>query len=186
MALTPWSPRMSAAVRHADAQRIPRHKEHLIRATIYLGAATFAAALAIGTPALAGNHHDRNVVRLTAQTVQDEFVDVGSPGPTLGDQIVSSDLVFRHGEAVGTDGVICTIVKVAPDALTCNWVMTVALPGGQVTMQGIADGPTGPPTKPLSFELAVTGGTGQYRGAEGVARISDNPGGVEEIELRVS
>ena len=157
-----------------------------MRTTIYLGAATFTAAVAIGSPALAGNHHDHNVVRLTAQTVQDAFVDIGSPGPTLGDQIISSDTVFRHGEAVGTDGVICTIVKATPDALTCNWAMTLALPGGQLTMQGIADGPTGPPTEPLSFELAITGGTGQYRSAEGVAQISDNPGGVEEIELHLS
>ena len=154
--------------------------------TIYLGAATFAAALAFGGTALAGNNHDGNVIRLTAQTVQDAFVDAGSPGPTLGDQIISSDTVFRRGEAVGTDGVVCTIVKATPDALTCNWVMTVALPGGQLTMQGIADGPTGPPTEPLSFELAITGGTGQYRSAAGVAQISDNPGGVEEIELRLS
>ena len=112
-----------------------------MRTTIYLGAATFAAALAVGGTALAGNNHNGNVIRLTAQTVQDAFVDVGSPGPSLGDQIISSDTVFRRGEAVGTDGVSCTIVKATPDALTCNWAMTVALPGGQLTMQGIADGP---------------------------------------------
>jgi hypothetical protein len=151
--------------------------------------AATCAALAIGGSAFAaasdspGGSHE--VLRFTAETEQDAFVDIGSPGPGLGDQIISSDTVFRRGEQVGTDGVICTIVKASPDSITCDWTMTIALPAGQITLQGIADGPAGPPTEPLTFELAVTGGTGQYRNAHGVASIIDNPGGSEEIEVHL-
>lgn len=151
--------------------------------------ATVASALAVGGTAFAAyadhSQHDNNVLRLTAETVQDAFVDVGtpSPGPGLGDQIISSDNVFRRGEPVGADGVICTVVKATPDSITRSWIMTIALPGGQITLQGIADGPAGPPTEPLEFELAVTGGTGQYRSARGFAEIIDNPGGVEQIDV---
>jgi hypothetical protein len=80
---------------------------------------------------------------------------------------------------------VCTVVNSTPDALTCQWVMTVSLPDGQLTLQGIADGPTGPPTEPLEYTLAVTGGTGKYRGAGGSADIMDNPGGAEQVTVRL-
>jgi hypothetical protein len=49
----------------------------------------------------------------------------------------------------------------------------------------MADGPTGQPTEPLAFSLAVTGGTGEFRGASGYADIVDNPGGTEQITVRL-
>ena len=166
-------------------------EEHHVR-TIRTAATilTIGAALAVSGSALVANaapsNTDRNAtLRLTAETEQDAFIDVGSPGPGLGDQIVSADNVFRHGQPFGTDTVICTVVKASPESITCSWIMTMALPDGQITLQGIADGPAGPPTEALSFELAVTGGTGRYRNAGGVAEIVDGPGGVEEIVLRL-
>ncbi len=148
------------------------------------GSAFAAAETAFPPGPTRQDRHDR-VLRLTAETEQDAFVHVGAPGPTLGDQIVSADAIFRGDEPFGTDGVTCTIEKASPGSLTCNWIMTLALPGGQITLQGIADGPAGPPTEPLTFELAVTGGTGRYRNARGFAAVVDNPGGVEHIELHL-
>ncbi|HET6989144.1 MAG TPA: hypothetical protein VFI00_21130 [Kribbella sp.] len=146
------------------------------------------AATAVGGSLASGSSDGSEVINLTAQTEQFAVIDVGTPGPALGlgDQIISSDKVFRNGQAVGTDGVTCTVVKATAQSLTCNWVMTIALPEGQLTLQAIADGPTGPPTEPLKTTFAVTGGTGKFRSAHGSADITDNPGGTEQIAVRLT
>lgn len=156
-------------------------------------AATAAVLLAgLGGSAAAAQTADRHlgaqVLQLTAETDQFAVVDVGSPGPALGlgDQIVSSDKVFRKGMLVGTDGVVCTVVKATPQALTCHWVMTISLPEGQLTLQAMAEGPTGPPTEPTALTFAVTGGTGRFDNARGTADIVDNPGGSEQITVRLA
>jgi hypothetical protein len=150
--------------------------------------ACLTAALGGSVAADAAFADKSHVLQLTAETEQFAVVDVGTPGPALGlgDQIVSSDKVFRNGKAVGTDGVVCTVVKATADALTCQWVMTISLPEGQLALQAIADGPTGPPTEPTKVTFAVTGGTGQFRDAHGIADIVDNTGGSEQITVRLS
>ncbi|TDO46825.1 hypothetical protein EV643_110208 [Kribbella sp. VKM Ac-2527] len=149
--------------------------------------AIFAATTVGG--ALAGGSSDGiEVLNLTAQTEQFAVIDVGTPGPVLGlgDQIISSDKVFRNGKAAGTDAVTCTVVKATAQTLTCNWVMTIALPEGLLTLQAMADGPTGPPSEPTKITFAVTGGTGRFRSAHGSADITDNPGGTEQIAVRLT
>lgn len=128
------------------------------------------------------------VVQVTAHTVQFDVIDVGKPGPALGlgDQIVSSDRLTRYGEPAGTAGTVLTVVGVGTSTLTTQSVTTLALPEGQVVLQGIGDGPTGPPTVPLEYTVAVTGGTGRYRDATGAASVVDGPGGTEEITLRLA
>ncbi len=128
------------------------------------------------------------VVQVTARTVQFDVIDVGKPGPALGlgDQIVSSDRLTRYGEPAGTAGTVLTVVGVGTSTLTTQSVTTLALPEGQVVLQGIGDGPTGPPTVPLEYTVAVTGGTGRYRDATGAASVVDGPGGTEEITLRLA
>jgi hypothetical protein len=128
------------------------------------------------------------VIALTAETEQFAVIDVGTPGPALGlgDQIISSDRLFRKGKPVGTDGVVCTIVKTSAASITCQWTMTLSLPEGQLTLQAIADGPTGPPTEPTALTLAITGGTGAFHNTHGAATIVDNPGGSETITLKLS
>jgi hypothetical protein len=157
-----------------------------------LGAMALAAGslVASTSTAMATNSDGWNppILKLTTETIDFTVIDVGAPGPALGqgDQIISADKVFKNGKEIGTDGVVCTVVNATQDALTCQWVMTLSLPDGQLTLQGIADGPTGPPTEPLAFTLAVTGGTGHYRGAGGSADILDNPGGTEQVTVRLT
>jgi hypothetical protein len=159
--------------------------------SIHTAAAVAAACLAttaVGGSLAGGSSDGVEALDLTAQTEQFAVIDVGTPGPALGlgDQIISSDKVFRNGKAVGTDGVTCTVVKATTQALTCNWVMTIALPEGLLTLQAIADGPTGPPTEPTKVTFAVTGGTGRFRSAHGSADITDSPGGTEQIAVRLT
>ena len=79
-----------------------------------------------------------------------------------------------------------TVVGTRPSVLTTQVVTTLDLPDGQIILHGIGDGPTGPPTEPLAFTLAVTGGTGPYQNARGFADIIDRPGGTETIAIRLS
>jgi len=160
-------------------------------AALTLGAVALAGGSLVAATSTAmatsGDGWNSPILKLTTETINFAVIDVGAPGPALGqgDQIVSADKVFKNGQEIGTDGVVCTVVNSTPDALTCQWVMTVSLPDGQLTLQGIADGPTGPPTEPLEYTLAVTGGTGKYRGAGGSADIMDNPGGAEQVTVRL-
>ena len=162
-------------------------------ATIGL-AAVVAGALTVGsvpvataTPGGPGQHAG-TVLTLTAETEQFAVVDVGSPGPALGlgDQIVSSDRLTRFGKPAGRGATVMTVVATSPTALTTQLLTTLDLPDGQIILQGIGDGPTGPPTDPVQFSLAVTGGTGRYQSAHGSADIVDRPGGVESIVIRLT
>src|SRR5258706_13555449 len=99
------------------------------------------------------------VERIQAFTIE----DVGAPGPTLGDRLIfTSDLFDASGRRVGRDGADCVTVRIDPNAppaeqqiVQCT--ITVELPDGQITFQGLARG--------TENFFAVTGGTGAYRTA---------------------
>jgi hypothetical protein len=101
------------------------------------------------------------------------FLDLGEPGPSMGDQIVSHDVLLDEtGQQVGHDGVSCVLTDPAGAEAECT--ATFAVPGGQITTQFLN---TPPPEK----HLAVTGGTGAYRNARGEAVLverGDNTGTV--------
>jgi len=124
------------------------------------------AVLAVGSaPAATGKR--AKTLRLVAIKSQQAFLDLGSPGPSLGDQLVFSDTIYRNRREAGTDGVVCSITAVAPPygASTYQCVGTIRLRDGQITTQGLnqfqGEGDPGP------FRLAITGGTGAYSGASG-------------------
>src|SRR4051794_40236849 len=108
-----------------------------------------------------------HTLRLTTETEQFAFLDHGRTGPSVGDQLVFSDRVHRDGVQIGPAASTCTIVRLASPTMTCQLVVAFALPQGQLTLQGIADGPDHPPAagETSPFTLAVTGGTGTYRAA---------------------
>jgi hypothetical protein len=147
----------------------------------------FVLALVLGgislvsTAAGGGGPHDSKtlVIDLTTRTVQENDLDLGAPGPSVGDRFVFSDDVFRGGQKVGIDGGECIVVRLEPNPVpagqeptsaTVNCVATVRLPEGQVALQGLAtfSEAAGP-----SFDVAITGGTGAYRTAHGQATITD-------------
>jgi hypothetical protein len=154
----------------------------LTGAAFVLGSALSATA----TPHLPDGR--TTVIQLRSETTQFAVVDVGDKGPALGlgDEIVSSDQLFRHGQPAGRSGTVLTVVGVQRDTLTTQWLTTVDLTEGQLILQGVGDGPTGPPTVPITFTVGVTGGTGAFSRARGVATITDRPGGTEDITIRLS
>jgi allene oxide cyclase len=125
------------------------------------------AALVLATTGVAfgnGGHHRDRLVLYERQT-SFQFVDPGQDGPTAGDQAVSTSDLFRDAHfmhKVGSVIISCTVVTA--DELECG--ATGHLRGGDVQVNGAV--PTA--TKPAA--LAITGGTGKFRGANGEIRTT--------------
>ena len=93
------------------------------------------------------------------------FIDLGAPGPGIGDRLVFSNPMFdTAGQQVGRDAAECTIVRIDPtepparqQIVQC--LISVTLADGQITVQGMAQG--------TENYFAITGGTGAYRKARG-------------------
>jgi hypothetical protein len=118
---------------------------------------TVAGTAAAGTGGKSGSY----VIRFSPLNI----VDTGKKGLTAGDLIVSHDVLYRHGRKVGRSALTCTITdpKVPEGACTVTW----ALPGGTVSGQFL----NAPPPRKV---VAITGGTGAYAGASGVAVVVES------------
>jgi hypothetical protein len=99
------------------------------------------------------------------------FIDLGTPGPSIGDRLVWSARIFdTNNQAIGRDAADCVIVSLAPNeppdrqqVVQCT--ISVQLPDGQLTVQGLAQG--------TENHFAITGGTGAYRKARGEVLAKD-------------
>ncbi len=168
-----------------------------MRKKIILGA-ILAVLLAIAGVPLAfaggddnGDDNDDGDVRtlqLTATTLQEAEIDLGTSGFTIGDRFVESQNLFRGDERVGVGGIDCVLVAFRPgpdpagepEAATAQCVATASLPQGQITVQGLID-----VTEPGPFTLAITGGTGAYRTAHGEVEVTEESPEVDRITLKL-
>jgi hypothetical protein len=137
------------------------------------GAAIIAFALLVlgSAPAAADGKGKRQNLRIIGVVNQEEFVDVGRPGPSLGDELVFSETLFERRREVGTSGGVCVVTEITPPytVSTFHCVATLSLRRGQITLQGLVE--VQGEDDPGPFRVAITGGTGAYRGASGQARI---------------
>jgi len=129
--------------------------------------------LVSGPSVATANAKGKRVLRIVATEMQFEFLDLGTPGPSLGDELVFSERLSRHGRSVGVSGVVCTATQVEPpyDDLMFHCVATLKLKQGQITLQGLIE--VQGEDDPGPFTVAITGGTGRYKGADGKAVIRD-------------
>jgi hypothetical protein len=144
-----------------------------------------ALGILLFAPGVANAHGDRKqTLRLIATELQFEFVDVGASGPSLGDQIVFSESLERFGRDVGMSGVVCTVTHlVAPYGVTTfQCIGTLSLRRGQITLQGLIE--VQGEDDPGPFKVAITGGTGAYRGAGGEAVVRVRSDGTSVYTLR--
>ena len=82
----------------------------------------------------------------------------------LGDQIVFTTQLLKGDTEVGHQGGVCTVTSVARAEAQC--LATYALPGGQIAGQALiilGD--------PAPYAVAITGGSGKYKGVEGEIRV---------------
>jgi hypothetical protein len=142
----------------------------------FIGVAVVVAAVALipaVSPASANGGHKTKRIVLYGQTVQDNFLDLGAEGLTLGDRDVFSDDLSetRGGDVIGYDAGECTAVRIDEEfyEATFQCLVTASLPRGQITVQGLVTFTNGEPDSPAL--LAVTGGTRRYRNATGQVRV---------------
>jgi hypothetical protein len=129
-----------------------------------LGAAVALVALAVGLAGPAwgssGNDGKQATFRLDAVTTEQNFVDLGAAGTSLGDLIVFTGQLLQGGTEVGHQSGVCTVTSVQRNEAQCN--ATYSLRGGQITAQALITLGSSAP-----YAGAITGGTGKYQGAEG-------------------
>ena len=151
-----------------------------MRRLVLAAAALAVVAVAVlATTAWAGNgkHDDVTVIRLVEQVgaVGQTYIPAGPTSP-VGDRIVWSAGIFdTNGHQVGKDVADCTVITAD---FTVQCLISVTLPGGQLTVQGMATG--------VDNVFAITGGTGAYKDARGDVRAVDTTPGVRaELTLRL-
>ena len=158
-----------------------------MRAKFWIHAAVLAitalGVLVFGSTA-AMAHGKSKSLKLIGTPIQSEFLDLGAPGPSLGDEFIASETLFRRGHEVGEAGIVCTATEVVPpyDVQTFHCVGTLSLRKGQITLQGLIE--VQGMDDPGPFTVAITGGTGKFRGASGEARIRDRANDTTVYKLK--
>ena len=115
----------------------------------------------------ASAHDNGNTFQLTGKVVAPPAnIDLGAPGPSVGDQQIISMDVFKGDKRVGESHVVCTTVRAG--IVQCDNV--TSLPGGQIVASGLV---TDAQEEQSPFTQAITGGTGYYRNAHGQLTVSE-------------
>ena len=99
-------------------------------------------------------------------------IDLGAPGPSVGDQQIITMDVFNGPKRVGESHVLCTVVRFDPNtkASIAQCENVTSLAGGQITASGVV---TSAEEEHTPFIQAITGGTGAYRNAHGQLTVSE-------------
>jgi hypothetical protein len=108
-------------------------------------------------------------ISVVEHATTDTTTDTGAANDSVGDILTFANNVFNASDTakVGTDNGYC-LRTVKGAAYECNW--TTSLSGGQITVEG-------PFFDAKSSTLAITGGTGRYRGARGTMNLKSRAGG---------
>ena len=114
------------------------------------------------------------VLRFVAKEVASKYLDLGKRGFGQSDQFVFTNDLLRAGTKVGEDGGSCTVTRLtARGANTWFCVASNALPGGQITVEGLVTYGPDEAVKAEPYYFAVTGGTGQYQGVRGLVKLEE-------------
>lgn len=123
-------------------------------------------------------------MHLTTETVEEVEVDVGEKGPSLGDQFVFNDEVSKDDKSVGSLYGVCTLMGFDKDSAKIQCVVTVWIDDkGQMTLQGVFEAPA--EELPDPFKFAITGGTDDFRGADGEVEIDLVDEGTGELTVHL-
>jgi type 1 fimbria pilin len=115
----------------------------------------------------ASAHDNGRTLTLTGKVVAPPtLIDLGTPGPSVGDQTIIAMDAFAGTKPVGTSHVTCTTVRAG--IARCDSVTTIN--GSQIVSTGIV---TDEEEEKKPFVQAVTGGTGAYRSVHGELTVSE-------------
>jgi len=152
-----------------------RHKKLMTAAAAVL-ALVLAPAAALASTSTPGTSTSPVVIHVVEHAITDTVQEFHPHTASLGDVLAWHNPVYNASDAqqIATDNGYCIrTVATGKTEWECAW--TTFLPGGQITVEGpyYDDG--------TDTTLAVTGGTGQYTGAEGsmLLHATGNPIGSE-------
>jgi len=133
----------------------------LLAGAAWVGVAT---ATASGTSAGNATSSGGGTLRFVASEVEVAEIDLGEAGFSQGDQTVFADDLLRGGDKIGTDGGVCTLVRVSGDPeYSCE--ITYRLPRGAITGHTLLRASELPVVR-----FAITGGTGAFNEVDGEGR----------------
>lgn len=107
------------------------------------------------------------ILELGVENDQYAAPDLPPAGTSVGDLYVYSGWLLKDGHRVGQGGGSCQVVQVDGAKVTTQCVLTGRLEQGSLTMQALWV------TGESPLDMAITGGTGAYRDAQGVVRVWD-------------
>ena len=131
-------------------------KKFALFGAVGTGLLALGVSSVLAVPAQAGS---QKVIDLDVGNDGVVQTDVGRHGLSVGDEFIYADKLFQGGKQVGQDGSSCQVTKLDGEKSTTNCVLSVQLPDGQITAQSLWTKGTD------TVRMAVTGGTGAYRGA---------------------
>ncbi|MFC9591847.1 hypothetical protein [Streptomyces sp. NPDC056944] len=150
-----------------------------------------AVAPAQATDSAAGAAHavDGFEFTLFAKEVPGDGASASGQTPRVGDVFTSADDLYKTkgGDTVGRDGVTCAVVRVSGDQADANCVGTFVLnggPGGQLTAQALVTFDISNQA-PAAYDIAVTGGTGDFKQARGYVRATPD-GDYQQMEFHIT
>ncbi|WP_020660777.1 allene oxide cyclase barrel-like domain-containing protein [Amycolatopsis benzoatilytica] len=107
------------------------------------------------------------ILELAVETDQYAAPDLPPAGPSVGDLHVYSGSLLKDGRRVGQGGGSCQIIRIDGASSTMQCLLTARLERGSLTMQSLWVVGENP------LDMAVTGGTGAYRDAQGTVQVWD-------------
>jgi hypothetical protein len=143
-----------------------------MRRLIALTAVGIVAATSVVAGSSASASEGGQTITLYARTTAFHFSDTPPLNQAnAGDGFTLGEVLYRHGQRVGTAAIVCTAV-VAHQTLFCTGSWTIR--GAQIEVSGTLPDESSKPST-----LGVTGGTGRYTGAEGTLTVIPSEGNHE-------
>ena len=142
-----------------------------------LGIIGVLGAVGSASPNNNDDHRDDKGRTLTvvSKTPEIKVLDLGAPRPTQGDLLVTNALLYNESgkERIGRLDLYCVISDPADEpaekAHMTECTKTWTLPGGEISVQGVAAYPNLSAFAP--GVNAISGGTGKYAGVRGEQRF---------------
>ncbi|WP_225799381.1 dirigent protein [Streptomyces sp. NK15101] len=158
------------------------------RRTGALCACTVAAVAFAAAAPVSADNGDGFEFTLYAKEVPSGGAGESASPPKIGDVFTVADDLYKTkgGDKVGRDGVTCAVVRVSGNQADVNCIGTFVLnggPGGQLTAQALVTFDITNQT-PAAYDVAVTGGTGDFKNARGYVRTTPD-GDYERMEFHI-
>ncbi len=143
-------------------------RHHIARA-LALATLMAAGAMALLPAPVDAKPRERTImIHARAQLEHAQAIDNAPVGATPGDELVFTErLLDRRGRRIGSDAAHCVAL------FDATWLCTGTynLPGGRVMVQLLLPGPD------VTYDHAITGGTGRFAGARGTVTVDQRPDG---------